>query len=329
MTKILMYSVRDDEQVAIANFAQTHGVQIDSTTAELHGDTVELATGYDGVIIQQHAGINDDGVYTKLAQQGIKQVTSRTAGFDTINVPAAKAAGLTVTNVPAYSPRSVAEMALMQIFRLLRNTPAFDARVRRNDFRWEGLQAREIHSVTVGIIGLGRIGETLAKMLKALDVRVIANDLVERAEMRDVVEYMSKEAVLQQADVISLHVYLDEQSTGLLAKDEFDLMKKGALIVNASRGPVINTADLIEALDAGIIAGAALDTVEGEEHIFNEDLSASGVTDERIKKLLTLENVIITPHVGFFTNIAVQNMVDISLTDVLSIITTGTSAHDL
>lgn len=329
MTKILMYSVRDDEQAAIANFAQAHDVQIDTIALELHAETVNLVAGYDGIVIQQHAAIGDDAIYGKLADFGIKQITLRTAGFDIVNVAKAKAAGLVVTNVPAYSPRSVAELALMQIFRLLRKTPAFDARVRQNDFRWEGLQAREIHSVTVGIIGLGRIGGTLAKMLKALDVRVIANDLVERPEMQGVVEYMDKAEVLRQADVISLHVYLDEQSTDLLATPEFKLMKNDAVLVNASRGPVVNTTDLITALETGEIAGAALDTVTGESTVFNHDLSVTGVTDENLKRLLALENVIVTPHVGFFTNIAVQNMVDISLTDVLAIIATGTSVHDL
>lgn len=329
MTKILMYSVRDDEKNAIADFAQAHDIQVDTNTLELQADTVNLVAGYDGIVIQQHSAVGDDAIYSKLVDLGIKQITLRTAGFDIINVAKAKEVGLVVTNVPAYSPRSVAELALMQTFRLLRKTPAFDARVQRNDFRWDGLQAKEIHSVTVGIIGLGRIGGTLAKMLKALDVRVIANDLVERPEMQAVVEYMSKAEVLRQADVVSLHVYLDELSTNLLAAPEFALMKNDAGLVNASRGPVVNTSDLIIALETGEIAGAALDTVTGEGPVFNHDLSATGVNDENLKRLLALENVIITPHVGFFTNIAVENMVSIALTDVLSIIATGTSVHDL
>ena len=153
----------------------------------------------------------------RLAANGIKQIATRTAGFDMVDLAAAKANGLTVTNVPAYSPRSVAEHALMQIFRLLRKSYRFDHQVAANDYRWfSDEQALEIHTATIGIIGVGRIGGTLAKLLNALGATVLGFDTHPRDEMKDIVEYTSKEDLLKRADVVSLHVDLNPTSEDLL-----------------------------------------------------------------------------------------------------------------
>ncbi len=321
MIKILMYSVRPDELTAINAHAKAAGIQVDTTTDLLDGPTVAQAKGYDGIVIQQRAAIADETVYATLASYGIKQISTRTAGVDTINLDAAHAAGLVVTNVPAYSPRSVAENALMSVFRILRKSAVVDHRVANNDYTWAGLQAKEIHSATIGIIGAGRIGGTLAALLHALGATVLAYDIKERDDLRDIVTYTTKEDVLRRSDVVSLHVDLNETSAGLIGAAEFALMQPTAGIVNASRGPVIDTAALVDALNNKAIAAACLDTVTGEENIFNFDHSEDGIDDQPlIKQLHAMPNVVITPHISFFTNIAVQNMVDISLNDVESII---------
>lgn len=329
--KILMYSVRPDEQAAIHDWADRHQVQVDTNDLEFHPDTAHLAQGYDGLIIQQRSAIGDDpSVYQQLADWGLKQLTSRTAGVDTIDVAAAKAAGLTVTNVPAYSPNSVAEMAVAQTMRLIRNLELFDRRIGQQNFQWAGLQAREIRSLTVGIIGAGRIGGVAARLFHGLGAKVIAFDPVHHAELTDVLTYVdTKEDLLRQADVVDLHVDLNPTSQGLLDAAAFKQMKNDAFVVNASRGPVIVTADLVAALKAGELAGAALDTVEGEAALFNQDHSDDVLHDPLIAQLMQMPNVMITPHVGFYTNLAVKNMVDISLDDVLTIVQGGTSDHTI
>lgn len=327
MTKILMTSVRDDEQSAIKAFAKEHGVEI-ITTPKLIDDAVDLTANVDGLVIQQRSKV-DPTVYPQLKANGIKQIATRTAGFDMIDLAAAKANGLTVTNVPAYSPRSVAEHALMQIFRLLRKSYRFDHQVAANDYRWfSDEQALEIHTATIGIIGVGRIGGTLAKLLNALGATVLGFDTHPRDEMKDIVEYTSKEDLLKRADVVSLHVDLNPTSEGLLTAEDFALMKPTAGLVNASRGPVVNTADLIQALKKGTIAAAALDTVEGEGPVFQTDRRERGLADEpQIQELHDLDNVILTPHIAFFTNLAVKNMVDFALNDVLLILDGQKSPH--
>ena len=327
MTKILMTSVRDDEQPAMKAFAKEHEIEI-VTTPKLIDDAVDLTADVDGLVIQQRSKVNP-AVYPQLKANGIKQIATRTAGFDMIDLAAAKANDLTITNVPAYSPRSVAEHALMQIFRLLRKSYRFDHQVAANDYRWfSDEQALEIHTATIGIIGVGRIGGTLAKLLNALGATVLGFDTQPRDEMKAIVEYTSKEDLLKRADVVSLHVDLNPTSEGLLTAEDFALMKPTAGLVNASRGPVVNTADLIHALKAGTIAAAALDTVEGEGPVFQTDRRERGLADEpQIQALHDLDNVILTPHVAFFTNLAVKNMVDFALTDVLTILNGQESPH--
>ncbi|MGM9906995.1 D-2-hydroxyacid dehydrogenase [Limosilactobacillus sp.] len=327
MTKILMTSVRDDEQAAIQEFAKEHGIEIITSPKKID-DAVELTANVDGLVIQQRSKV-DPAVYPQLKANGIKQIATRTAGFDMIDLTAAKANGLTVTNVPAYSPRSVAEHALMQIFRLLRKSYRFDHQVAVNDYRWfSDEQALEIHTATIGIIGVGRIGGTLAKLLNALGATVLGFDTHPRDEMKGIVKYTSKEELLKHADVVSLHVDLNPTSEGLLTAKDFALMKPTAGLVNASRGPVVNTADLIQALKKGTIAAAALDTVEGEGPVFQTDRRERGLADEpQIQELHDLDNVILTPHIAFFTNLAVKNMVDFALEDVLTILSGQKSPH--
>ncbi len=329
MTKILMTSVRDDEQAAIKQFAQEHDVEI-ITTPKLIDDAVNLTAGVDGLVIQQRSPV-DPAVYPQLKANGLKQIATRTAGFDMVDIQAAHDNGLTVTNVPAYSPRSVAEHALMQIFRLLRKSYRFDTQVASGDFRWfSDEQALEIHTATIGIIGVGRIGGTLAKLLKALGARVLGFDVQPREEMRGIVDYVSKEDLLKQSDVVSLHVDLNPSSTGLLTAADFALMKPTAGLVNASRGPVVVTADLVAALKDHQLAAAALDTFEGENEVVMTDRREKGLADvPLVEELHAMDNVILTPHIAFFTNLAVKNMVDFALEDVLLILDGKPSPHEI
>ena len=327
--KIILLSVRDDELPAIKQWQEKHpDIELQTADWELHPDTVDRLQGFDGVIIQQRSQIGDE-VYPELKRLGFKQLTSRTAGFDVINMPLATANNLKVSNVPAYSPHSVAELALTHTMRLIRQLPLFDARMQEQDFRWQGLQAAEISSLTIGIIGAGRIGSTTARIFHSLGAQIIANDTKPNHELDDILTFKTKEEVLQEADVVCLHVDLNETSKNLIDAQALSLMKPSAYIVNECRGPVVDTDALIQALEKKQIAGAALDTLTGEENFFNVDLRGKEIPSEQLKKLRSMDNVIITPHIGFYTNIAVQNMVDISLDDAVSLIQGQSCDHVL
>src|SRR5699024_6473257 len=246
--EILLLSVRPDEHAAIEKWGDRHP-DIDLTTAEweLHSDTVDQVAGYDGLVIQQRSQIEPD-VYPRLHELGIKQITTRTAGYDVIDVQAAADNDIVISNVPAYSPRSVAELALTHTLRVIRKQELVDQRVREQDFRWTGLQGSEIHSLTIGIIGAGRIGGTSARLFHALNAIVIAYDIKANRETDDLLSCLPFAGWLQQAYVICLHGDLNETSTGLIEAKALESMKPPAYIVSECRGPVVDTTALWAAL---------------------------------------------------------------------------------
>lgn len=328
MTKILLCSVRPDEKAAIEEFAQNHEVELICHPGPVEEARHLITPELDGIVIQQMKKVDAD-IYSLLEECGLKQLSTRTAGYDVIDLEACSRHGLIATNVPQYSPRSVAEFALMHIFRMLRKMPELEKRVAQRNFSWKDMQAKEIHTACIGIIGVGRIGGALAQLLHALGAEVLGYDLVEHEEMKEYLSYVSKEELLRRSDVVSLHVDLNPTSIGLISKEDLALMPSHACLVNASRGPVVVTADLIEALKTGEIAAAALDTVEGEELICNRDHSAGEMPEGHIKELMELDNASYSPHIAFFTNVAVKNMIDTALEDVLSILEGKGSEHAL
>lgn len=329
MTKILMYNVRPDERAAIDAWVAANDIQVDTNTVEFGPDTVDLAKAYDGVVIQQHGAIPDEMVYQKLKAFGIKQLTLRTTGYDIVNLDAATANGLVVTNVPAYSPRSVSELVLAQVMRLIRHLGEASAREAKDDYSWAGLEAPEIHNLTVGIIGAGKIGSAVARIFRALGATVIVSDPVKRPELADTVSYVNLNTLLTTSDVVTVHTPLDGVTTHLIDADALRKMKPTAYLINAARGPIVDTEALIKALNDHTIAGAALDTVEGEAGIFGEDRSQTLVDNQALETLKALPNVEISPHIGFYTDAAVKNMIDISLDDVKTILEGGKSAHQI
>ncbi|CDN23273.1 D-2-hydroxyacid dehydrogenase [Lacticaseibacillus rhamnosus] len=329
MKKILMYSVRPDEQPAIDDWVAANNIQVDTNTVAFNADTVDLTKGYDGVVIQQHGAIPEPLVYQKLKSFGMKQLTLRITGYDIVNLDAATANGLAVTNVPAYSPRSVAELVLAHTMRLIRHLGEATAREAKDDYSWGGLEAQEVHQLTIGIIGAGKIGSTVARIFRALGSTVIVADPETRPELADTVRYVDLDTLLATADIVTVHTPLDDITNHMLDAAAFKKMKKTAYLINAARGPIVDTTALIEALQRGEIAGAALDTIEGEAGIFGVDRSQSGVDNTNLETLKALPNVEISPHIGFYTDAAVKNMIDISLDDVKTILAGEHSPHQV
>ena len=330
MTKIIAYHVRDDEVPFIREWEADHHVAVKIVKDELHDNNVDLAEGFDGLVYKQRSALStSDALYQKLHSWGIKQLACRSAGIDTINFQAAKDNDLKITNVPSYSPPAVAELVLAHAMQLIRHLPEYRARYQENNYVVNGLRARELSELTIGIIGVGRIGSTVAKIFTALGAKVVGYDIVEHDDYRPFVEYLSsQEAVLKRADVVTLHVYLSEQTTHLIDQTAFQTMKPTAYLINASRGPVVENQALINALEQRQIAGAAIDVYDGETKIFNYQFEDE-IEDANYRKLESMPNVVLSPHVGFFTDIAVENMVKQSLNDALTIINGGTSPHEI
>ncbi|WP_149315594.1 D-2-hydroxyacid dehydrogenase [Lentilactobacillus buchneri] len=330
MKKILAYNILGYEKEFVLEWAAEHpDVQVDFNDVELHDDTVDLAKGYDGIDYRQRSMLSETpDLYRKLRDFGITQLSLRSAGVDSCNLKWAKEYGLTISNVPSYSPEAVAEMTLTHALNLIRHIPQIQSRMAKNDYIVEGLRSRELSEMTIGIIGVGRIGSTVAKIFKRFGARVLGNDIHENDAFRDLVTYTSKEDIFKNADLITMHTYMSDENYHMIDKAQFTQMKPSAFFINCSRGPIINTDALIDALQNHQIAGAGIDVIENETEIFNQSFDGD-IPLKEYTKLKAMDNVFLTPHVAFYTDIAVKNMVKQSLDDTLKLITGQTTGHTI
>lgn len=326
--KILMFGAKPIEDPYIQAWANENNIDVQTTKESLTQDTVKLAKGFDGISIQQTNLIGTKDVYQKLAQFGIKQISTRTVGFDTIDLDACKENDITVTNVGVYSPRAIAEMGLTHAMYLLRHIGQFKNRMAHNDFRWAPeLISNEIYTKTVGIIGLGNIGGASAQIYQALGAKVLAYDVVKNVHYAPFAEYTDLDTLLKESDIISLHTPLLPSTKNMIAAPQFKLMKNTAIFLNMARGGLVKTKDLISALENKEIAAAGLDTLD-QEAFFNQKVDQSELPDDYVK-LSQMDNVLITPHVAFYTQTSIKNMVEISLNDVVSILNGKRSPNEV
>lgn len=313
--KILATNAFTEEKVELKKWAEINNQDLTITDTPLTADNVAQVKGFDALSVQQVVPLGGPEVYQKLAAYGIKQIAVRSVGYEFIDLQAAKANGLTVTNVPVYSPKSVAEYVLGQSMRLFRNFNKFDADVAKHDFTWLGKISPEFSDLTVGIIGAGHIGSAVAKIFNALGATVLVDDPIQYDDVAKIAKYVSLEDVLKYSDIVTLHVPLTEDTTHMINATTLAQMKPTAYLVNAARGAVTKTADLIAALKANKIAGAALDVLENEGAYFDYDWQGQPLDNPELETLLELPNVILTPHIAFFTKHSVHNIAFTALDD--------------
>lgn len=316
--KILMYAVLEPEKKYIKEWSEKTGVAVKCVSERLNATTVEWAQGFDGIDFQQTQPL-EPVVYQKLHEYGIKQLTARMVGYDMIDFDLAQKYDLVVTNVPAYSPRAIAEMGLTQALRLVRRLGYYDQRMDKLDFRWAGLESTEIYNLTVGIIGAGHIGGATAQLYSALGAKVIATDPIHRVELNPYLEYTDQETLLKTADIVTVHTPLNESTANLFDAATFKMMKPTAYLINMARGGIVNADDLIAALKNKEIAGAALDTLADEGQFFEKQATPDEIPAD-YKTLRAMPNVLISPHSAFYTDTAMKNMVAMGLDDVVAVV---------
>lgn len=254
-----------------------------------------------------------------LAGLGVKLLALRCAGFNNVDLPAARALGLSVVRVPSYSPHSVAEHAVALLLTLNRKIHRAYNRVRDMNFSLGGLVGFDLHGKTAGLVGTGKIGRITAQILRGFGMDVLAYDLFPSAEWAAAhgVRYVELDALLAASHVVSLHTPLTPETRHLLNERTLNRMKFGAYLVNTSRGKLVDTAALIEALKAGRLGGVALDVYEEEEGIFFEDHSDRGLLDDELSRLLTLPNVLVTSHQAFLTHEALSEIARVTVGNIL------------
>ena len=326
--KLLMMGAREDERVFAEKWAKENKIDLEITNDFLSPDTLHLVEGKDGIALQQTMGLPKE-MYQQLADLGIKQIATRSAGYDMYDLEAATEAGLIVTNVPEYSPNAIAEFAVTSALATVRQLNKIQANMAKQDFRWaKDMISREIRSMTVGIIGTGRIGRITAQILKGFGAEIIAYDLYQNDDAKEFLTYKdSVEEVVKEADLISIHMPATKDNHHLFNDDLFNLMKDGSFLVNTARGMIVDTAALLRALDSGKLAGAALDTYENEMPYVTKDFTDKEIEDEIFKELVNREDVIFTPHIAFYTDTAVENLVAGGLNAVYDVVTTNDSSN--
>ncbi len=261
----------------------------------------------------------DRACLEQLHRAGVRLVALRCAGFNNVDLAAAKSLGLAVVRVPAYSPHAVAEHAVALLLALNRKLHRAYNRVREHNFSLSGLVGFDLHGKTVGVVGTGKIGKIAAQIFRGFDTEVLAFDPQPTPEWAAAqgVRYTDFDALLAASNVVSLHLPLTPQTRHLLNAETFARLKPGAFLVNTSRGKLVDTTALIEALKSGRLGGVALDVYEEEEGIFFEDLSGEILQDDELSRLLTFPNVLITAHQAFLTHEALTEIARVTTENLL------------
>jgi D-lactate dehydrogenase len=305
-----VFDTKPYDRQALEEVSASQGIEWDFLEFRLTKDTASAARKARAIC----AFVNDQldrPCLEVLARQGVELVALRCTGFNNVDLEAAKELKLTVTRVPVYSPYAVAEHAIALLLTLNRKIHRAYNRVRELNFSLSGLVGIDLHGKTAGIVGTGKIGQVAGQILRGFGMRVLAYDLFPNHEWakQTGVEYAESVSVLlRNSDVVSLHTPLTPETKYTIRAETIELMKPGSILINVSRGALVDTKALIEALKSGRFAGVGLDVYEEEEGIFFEDLSGGVLHDDELARLLTFPNVLITSHQAFLTREALSEI---------------------
>lgn len=284
--------------------------------ARLYNKTIPLTKGFDVVCVFVNDTI-DEEIIKGLKENGVKQVALRCAGFNNVDIEAAQQHDMNVVRVPAYSPYAIAEHTLGLILSLNRKFHKAYTRVRDGNFALDGLLGFDLHGKTVGIIGTGKIGEIFINLVKGFGCNVIAYDKFPNEKLqKDGLKYVELQDIYKQSDVISLHCPLTYETFHMINEYAIAAMKAGIMIINTSRGPLIDTEAVIAGLKKGKVGYLGLDVYEEEEDLFFEDHSESVIQDDKFVRLQTFPNVLITAHQAFFTKEATMNIAETTFENI-------------
>ncbi|KUL67765.1 MULTISPECIES: 2-hydroxyacid dehydrogenase [unclassified Streptomyces] len=314
--EIVAFGVQADEKPLIEQaFRDHHAVRC--LDVFLNDDTAPIAAGHEIVCTSVNCDLGAP-VLRALAVGGTRMVAQRSTGFNNIDLDVAGDLGMTVARVSYYSPYSVAEFAWTLAMAVNRRIVRASTRTRDFDFRLDGLMGRDLHGRTAGVLGTGKIGEAFARIAHGFGMKLLGWDVAENpACMQLGMRYVPKERLLAESDLVSLHVPLMPETSRLIDADALRTMKDDAILVNSSRGGLIDTAALVAELREGRFTGVGLDVYEAEAGLFFLDKSLQAIEDDTLARLVTFPNVLVTSHQAYYTRDAVGQIVDTTVRNVL------------
>ena len=311
--KVAVFSTKPYEKEYFDKYNSDATHELIYFEASLNENTANLATGFIAICVFVNDKLNKPTLKI-LNDIGVRLIALRSAGFNHVDLEATSEHKMTVLRVPAYSPHAVAEHAVALILTLNRKTHKAYNRVRENNFSLNGLMGFNLFEKTVGVVGTGKIGSAFCTIMLGFGCNVLAHDIVESAELKNKgVSYVTFDYLLANSDIISLHCPLNPQTRHRFNSIAFKKIKKGTMLINTSRGGLINTSQALEALKSGVLGSLGIDVYEQEENIFFKDLSDDLIDDDLIGRLMSFYNVLVTPHQGFFTNEAMEQITLITL----------------
>ncbi len=323
--KIAFFDTKPYDTAFFEKSGKEHGIHYKFFETKLTEDTAELARGYDGVCIFVNDTANA-AVIDKLCENGIKLIALRCAGFNNVDVKHAFKK-IHVVRVPAYSPNAVAEHTIALLLTSIRRIHKAYNRTKDFNFSLSGLTGFELYGKTVGIIGTGKIGNVFAKICKGFGMNILGYDKYPSPDFAG--EYVSIDKLLSESDIISLHCPLTDETEHLINHNTIKSMKKGVVIINTSRGGLIDTEALLEGIKARKIGAACLDVYEEESDIFFEDRSGHIIEDDTLARLISMPNVIVTSHQAFLTEEALQSIAETTSQNIVSFFENGTCENEL
>jgi len=320
MTTVACYDTKPYDREGLRSAARSRELEWVFHEFRLSADTAGSAAGAQAAC----AFVNDrldEACLEQLAGGGVRHVALRCAGFNNVDLAAARRLGIVVSRVPAYSPHAVAEHTVALVLALNRRIHRAFNRVREQNFSLAGLVGFDLHGKTCGIVGTGRIGRVTAEIFRGFGMQVVAHDPHPPAAWGAAtsVAFLPLEELLARSDIVSLHLPLTPQSHHLVNAATLALLKPGAMLVNTSRGGLVDTTAAIAALKSGRLGGLALDVYEEEEGIFFEDLSGEVLQDDELARLLTFPNVLVTAHQAFLTREALAEIARVTVENLLAI----------
>lgn len=308
--KVAVFNTRKYEKRALEAAAKDSPVEFTFLEPRLEEQTAGMAAGHEGVLIFVN-DVADRAVLGKLARDGTRFLATRSAGFNQIDLRAAAEFGIQLAYVPAYSPNAVAEFTIGLILTLGRHIHEGHNRVRRADFNLEGLCGFELRDKTVGVCGTGRIGTAVVKLLSGFGCKILAYDDDPNEEVTLLASYVdTREELFRFSDILTLHVPLMPSTHHLIDRTALEMMREGVFLINTSRGALIDTPAVVEALKSRKVGFLAIDVYEEEASLFFEDRSSDIINDDTFARLLTFPNVIVTGHQAFLTDHALRNIAE-------------------
>ena len=324
MIRAAMFDTKPYDRIFFDSQAQDAGIELHHFEHRLDRDTAQLAKGYD-VVIPFVNDVVDGAVVRTLAENGVKLVAMRCAGYNNVALKTAKQAGIPVVRVPAYSPHAVAEHAMALLLTLVRRTHRAYIRTRDHNFSLAGLVGFDLHGKTVGLVGTGRIGRAFIQICQGFGMRVLAYD-PQPAEDPGV-EYVTLDELCTQSHIVSLHCPLTRETHHIIGRKRLAQMRRGVILINTSRGALVDSHALLEAIRARQVGGACLDVYEEESDVFYEDVSDSIIEDEVLTSLISMPNVIVSSHQAFLTEEALENIAQTTVENIAAYFQDGSTPN--